>query len=268
MNRKSALAGAISLLALVAWAPGCKSENDRKPPAEQDVAPTVETIDEDAVALLRSAAHFLRDSQSFSVVTRTGFDVVQSDGQKIEFGASRKATIQRPNRARFEFERRDGKAGVVVFDGNDIWAYSASADVYAHTPQPGDIDASIELLTEELGITAPLSDLYTSDVGSTLAEGLRSCYVIGDSIVAGEPCDHVAVRNEYADYQLWVAKGDQPLLQRIVITYREEPGEPQFWAEFSDWNMAPSADSRTFVFQPPEGAERILFQSIRPPVEE
>jgi len=268
MNRMAALAGVIPLMALVVWTPGCKSENDRKPPAEQDVAPVVETVDDDAVAILKGAVELLRATDSFHVVTESGFDVVQSDGQKIEFGATRRATIQRPNRARFETHRRDGKNVVVVFDGNDMWVYSPTHDVYARTSQPGGIGDSIELLTEELGINAPLSDLYTTDVGSTLAEGLRSCYVVGESTVGGQVCDHVAVRNDYADYQIWVEKGEQPLLRRIVITYREEPGEPQFWANFTEWNMAPAANSRTFVFQPPEGSEQIQFQSIRPPAEE
>ncbi len=255
-------------LALVGLALGCKSKEDERPAAEHDVAPVVETVDADAVAIVKRAVELLRGSDSFSVTTDTGFDVVQSDGQKIEFGASRKATIKRPDRARFETRRRDGKEAVVVLDGNDIWAYSPTHEVYARTSQPGGIDESIDFLTMELGITAPMTDLYTSNVGSSLADGLRSCYIVGDSIVSGVACDQVAVRNEYADYQMWIAKGDQPLLQRIVITYREEPGEPQFWADFREWNMSPDADSRTFVFQPPEGADRIHFVDLRPQEEE
>jgi len=268
MQRTVVSMGAVLALSMFALGTGCTSKGQSKPQGEHDVAPTVETVDEDAVAIVKRAAQLLRSSDSFHVVMESGFDVVQSDGQKIEFGSTRKAVIQRPNRARFEFTRRDGKEGTVVFDGNDIWVHSKTHDVYAHTPQPGGIDESIELLTEELGVTAPMSDLFTTDVGSTLGDGLRSCYIVGEAMAAGTSCDHVAVRNQYADYQLWVSKGDQPLLKRIVITYREEPGEPQFWANFTEWNMAPSAPSRTFVFQPPAGSEKILFQSIRPQEEE
>jgi hypothetical protein len=268
MNRKLALIGIVPLLALAAWTPGCKSKKSDRPATEHDVAPAVQSVDEDAVAIVKRAAHFLRDAKSFEVKTVMGFDVVQQNGQKIEFGSTRRSVIQRPNRARFEWDRRDGKSGVVVFDGNDIWAYSPTHEVYAHTPQPGGIDDAIALITEDLGITAPLADLFTSDVGKSLADGLTDCYIVDASSIGGTPCDHVAVRNEYADYQMWIAQGEQPLLKRIVITYREEEGEPQFWADLTEWNMSPDTNSKAFVFQPPEGAERILFNSIRPQGEE
>lgn len=268
MSHRLAWIGTLPLLALAAWTSGCKSENSEAPLPDTQVAPTVATVDEGAVTIVKRAAHFLRDAKSFSVDTEMGFDVVQENGQKIEFGSKRKAMIQRPDKARFEWQRRDGKNGVLVFDGKDIWAHSPSHKVYATTPQPGGIDDSIELITEDLGIAAPLSDLFTSDVGKSLAEGLTDCYVVGTAIVGGATCDHVAVRNDYADYQMWIARGEQPLLKRIVITYREEEGEPQYWADLSNWNMNPSAGGSTFAFQPPQDAEMILFSSIRPQEEE
>jgi Predicted periplasmic protein (DUF2092) len=41
------------------------------------------------------------------------------------------------------------------------------------------------------------------------------------------------------DFQLWIADGDQPLPLRAVLTYRREAGQPQFRAQFSDWNFEP-----------------------------
>jgi len=261
MNRTVVSVGAV--LALVGVALGCKSKEDQKPDKEHDVAPLVETIDDDAVAVLKRAVTLLRDTDTFSVTADTGFDVVQTNGQKIEFGSIREAVISRPNRARFETQRRDGKRAVVVFDGNDIWVYSPTHEIYARTSQPGNLDDSIAFLIHELGITVPLSDLYTSDVGAELGADLRSCFIVGDSSVAGVVCDQVAARSSYADFQIWISKSDQPLIQRIVISYREEPGQPQFRADFRDWNMAPKPPSSTFIFQPPAGTERIRFADIQ-----
>jgi hypothetical protein len=54
------------------------------------------------------------------------------------------------------------------------------------------------------------------------------------------PCDHLAVRTAGGvDFQVWIAQGDEPLPRRIVITYKDENGQPQFWADFSNWNLAP-----------------------------
>ena len=258
--------GAALALTMVALGAACTSHGTSDASAS---APTMEgdVVDEDAVAIVRAAAHLLRDADSLQVITRIGFDVVQDNGQKLEFGETRKVALQRPDRARFEYSRRDGKQGLVVFDGDDIWVYSQEQNVYAHTAQPGDIDASIEFLIEKLGITTPLEDLFTADVGSKLAEGLLSCYIVGDATISGTPCDHVAARNDYADHQVWIAKGDRPLIQRIVITYRTEPGQPQFWAEFTDWSVGTALDAGLFVFQPPEGSERIFFEGTRAPAD-
>ena len=64
--------------------------------------------------------------------------------------------------------------------------------------------------------------------------------------------------------QLWVAQGDQPLPCRLVITYRAAEGQPQFWAQFSDWNLSPDVSDAQFVFTPPEGAAKIAFAARKP----
>ena len=55
--------------------------------------------------------------------------------------------------------------------------------------------------------------------------------------------------------------GYQPLPKRIVITYFEEEGQPQFWAELSNWNLSPVISDDFFLFTPPNGAERIQFMA-------
>ena len=59
--------------------------------------------------------------------------------------------------------------------------------------------------------------------------------------------------------QLWVAQGEKPLPQRVVITYIQDKGQPQFWAQFSEWNLSPAVPDSLFVFTPPEGARKIAF---------
>ena len=51
----------------------------------------------------------------------------------------------------------------------------------------------------------------------------------------------------------------RPLPLRVVLTYVGEPGQPQFWANFSDWNTSPRLPETTFQFTPPAGARQIAF---------
>jgi hypothetical protein len=65
------------------------------------------------------------------------------------------------------------------------------------------------------------------------------------------------------DYQIWISKGEQPLPQRLVITYREADGQPQFWARFVKWDINPELGDSLFFYGPGEGAEEIPFIAAR-----
>jgi hypothetical protein len=74
----------------------------------------------------------------------------------------------------------------------------------------------------------------------------------------------VALRGDTADLQLWIARTGDPLPQRLVITYRLAEGQPQFAANFRDWNLAPDVPDSAFTFTAAEGAQEIPFLVRRP----
>ena len=41
--------------------------------------------------------------------------------------------------------------------------------------------------------------------------------------------------------QLWIARGKEPLPRRVVITYKNAPGQPQFRADLYDWKIGGAA---------------------------
>jgi hypothetical protein len=43
----------------------------------------------------------------------------------------------------------------------------------------------------------------------------------------------------------------------LIVIYRSLPGEPNFVAEFSDWNFTVHPPDAEFKFEPPEGAEQL-----------
>ena len=81
------------------------------------------------------------------------------------------------------------------------------------------------------------------------------------TLIDGVPTHHLAGRTETVDYQVWIAEGAQPLPLRVVLTYKNAEGQPEFRAQFSDWNLAPKVQDSQFTFTPPEGARKIAFQA-------
>jgi hypothetical protein len=213
-------------------------------------------MDAQAMAVLKRMAEFLTQAQRFSVTVDTGFDVVQDSGQKIEFGETRQMVLRRPDRLRIDATKRNGSKSGLLFDGKAIAVFNTKENVYATVARPGTVDDAIAYFLTDLDMRLPLAELLSSQLAKTLPEQVWAAAYVEPAQIAGVPCDHLALRGAQADMQLWVAQGNQPLPRRLVITYTREEGRPQFWAQFSEWNLAPEVPDALFVFTPPAGAAK------------
>jgi hypothetical protein len=226
--------------------------------AQETKAATSE-IDEKTMATLMRMAEFLAKSQQFSVTEDIGYDVMQAWGQKIEFGSTRKVVVRRPDRMAMDITDRDGTRRGFRFDGKQIAFFGVDEKVYATAEKSGDLDAAFAYFTQDLQMPLPMGDLLSNNLPKTLKDKVKEAYDVEGDTINGTPCDHLAVRNDLIDAQLWITKGDKPVLQRIVLTYKQEDGQPQFWANFRDWNFAPETPDSLFTFTPADGATRIAF---------
>ena len=235
-------------------------------PAKKAAASAVTESQTQASAILMRMADFLGDAQRFSVSVRGDYDAVQTSGQNIEFGEMRKVTLSRPDRLRVEGERSDGAKTLTVFTGKEIVLIDAASNVYATAPQPGGLDDSIVHFVRDLGMRLPLAVLLVSQLPAELKDRVRSVDYVEKTSIYGAASHHLAARTDTVDFQIWVADGDKPLPQRVVITYKKDKGEPQFRAQFSDWDLAPAIADSTFLAKPPDGAQKIAFAAQLPHV--
>jgi len=253
-------AGTVALLLAAGLAHAQQPAPGKQAPA---AAPVTETQAQ-ASAILTRMADFLGGTERFSVSVRAGYDVVQKSGQKIEFGDMRKVTVSRPDRLRMEGERSDGVKTLTVFNGKEIVLIDETRNVYATAPQPGGLDDTIVHFVKDLGMKLPLAVLLVSQLPAELKARVRSVDYVERTNIDGSPSHHLAARTDMVDFQVWVADGDRPLPQRVVISYKQAKGEPQFWAQFSDWNLAPALDDSTFLAKPPDGAQKVAFAAQLP----
>jgi hypothetical protein len=227
---------------------------------EQKSIPSVS--EQKAMTILKNMSQYLAQAEHFSVTIRDGYDAVQQSGQKIEYGEVRKVTVSRPDRLRFEVERSDGEKGLVIFNGKDLTVFTADKNVYATVPRQGTLDQVIKYALDDLKIRVPLAVMLLSTLPSELDSLVVSADYVETTTITDVPCDHVAARTSRGvDFQVWVAQGSEPLPRRVVITYKEDAGQPQFWADLSNWNLAPEVSDALFTFTPPEGADRIQFMA-------
>jgi hypothetical protein len=213
-------------------------------------------VEPEALAILKRATDRLTTAQSFRIRIRTLFDVVQDSGQKLQFGTWDEVTVRRPDRAAATFRRDDGHVRRIQYDGERITMYDERENVYGQFAVPATLDEMLDFLELEVGSPMPLADLLYSDLDH-LVDAAVEGGVVGLSRVDDWDCDHLAFRGEAVDFQVWIQRGDDPLLRKVVITYKELPGGPQFGAAFLEWDRSAKSPDELFTFEPPEGAERI-----------
>ena len=222
------------------------------------VTPAVEQ-DPEARAILLQMANFMAKAPAFSVTIRSGYDAIQADGQYIEFGERRRILLQRPDRVRVEVERSDGDKGLVLFDGKGITVFKADDNVYARVEKPGTVDDALVYLVKDLQMTIPMARLFHTGFPQQVEKLLTAVSYVEEDALFDVPTDHLAVRSAEVDMQIWVAQGEQPLPRRVILTYKNAPGQPQYRADLTDWNLAPKVAADSFTFAPPAGAEQIPF---------
>jgi hypothetical protein len=219
----------------------------------------------EAAAILKSMSEYLARLPSFSVKFRDGYDVVQASGQKIEFGEARTVTLARPDRLRVEEITSEGRKDLALFDGKTVTVFDGDKQVYAQAPQPGSIDDALVYFVRDLKMRMPLALLMTTRLPDELPSRVTDIDYVEQTEVLGVAAHHIAGRTANVDFQFWVSQGDRPLPLRVVITYRNEPGQPQFWANLADWNTAPPIAKSLFEFTPSKDARKIGFAaSARP----
>jgi hypothetical protein len=213
-------------------------------------------------------AGFLAGLDRYGVTVRAGYDVVQPDGQKIEFLETRDVLLDRPSRLRTEETRADGRNDVVLFDGERLTVWNAEARVFAQAPQPGPVDDAVLYFVRDLEMRLPLAPLLTTRLPEEFDRRVKVADYVETTQIYDAPVHHVVGRTALVDFQLWIDDGDEPWPRRLVITYRHEPGAPQYRADFENWTANPRVGKNDFAFAAPEGARQIVFAVQVPPLAE
>lgn len=257
------LASSLVIAATLASAPApAGPAPDPSTPQEAAVPAAAAAMTEsqqEAARLLRGMAEYLAGLETFSVSMRTGYDVLQPSGQKIEFGEARSLIVARPDRLRLEEISSDGSSDLLIFDGKTLSVLNGDRGVYAQAPQPGGIDDSLVYFVRDLRMRMPLAQLFTTRLPAELPSRVKALDYVESTEAWGVPTHHIAGRTDNVDFQFWLTASEHPLPVRVVITYVHAPGAPQFWANFIDWSTSPKFGETTFRFTPPAGAQKIPF---------
>lgn len=254
--------GGLALALVVASAPGARAQEAPAAPAAESsaIAPDEPLIDPKAVEPVRRMVALLTGSERLSFTVEQEYDVIQADGESIEFGSRSEQTIRRPDRLRIERWDRSGKHLQAFYDGTTVTVYDAVPNVFASAERTGTLDQLTDFLRDDVGLRLPLADLFGEDLRQVLLDNVIAARHIDVQTVEKHANDHVALRTrEGVGIQLWIRQGEHAVPERIVINFERARGRPEFRASFTNWSLSPRTPDGLFEFDPPRGATQIPF---------
>jgi hypothetical protein len=231
-------------------------------PAAQTAKQAKPAISAEASAALLRMGQTLR-SEQFSFQANTIRVYADAGGDLLHIFHTMKVVVHRPNRLLAESTGDDGSTKI-VFDGKTAYVYSPQQNKYAAIPVPeGTIEGMLKEAIGRLGVDFPLADFLSEAPNKAFLTGVTAGRVVNTVTIDGAPYLHLFFNQPPGiELELWLSKNDQSLPARLIVTYRSLPGQPNFIAEFSDWNFNIHPPDADFTFQPPPGAEKVALKPV------
>jgi hypothetical protein len=213
-------------------------------------------MDPEADKILRSMSDFMGNLSAFSAKADIDTEIIDQEGQKLQFSSSAEIVLKRPNK--LYFSRKGAIAFIdLIFDGKLMTIYGRYLNIYFQKDSPATTDAVIDYLHNVIGVDAPGADLMLSNVYSVLSDGVVSSAHMGMAYVNGVECHYLTFRGPHVDWQLWVKAEGDPLPMKYVITTKWMTGAPQYAVRFRDWDTAPKIEAGQFDFNVPQGVKKL-----------
>jgi hypothetical protein len=220
-------------------------------------------ISEEASAALLRMGQTLRAAQQFSFQAQTIRVYSTAKGEPLHIFHTLAVTVRRPDRLRGDISGDDG-ASKLFFDGKTATLFSAVQNKYVVIPiADGTIEGMLKEAVGRVGVDFPLADFLSDAPNTAFLTGVTFGRVVNTVTIDGDPYDHLFFAQPPGiELELWLAKNQQSLPRRLIVTYRSLPGEPNFIAEFSNWNFNIHPSDAEFTFQPPAGAVQAALKPV------
>lgn len=216
---------------------------------------------DDAGKILKSMSDYIASQKVISATFDTDIEVITPDLQKIQFASSGQLSLSRPDKLRAT--RTGGYADIeLVFDGKTATVFGKNINAFAQLDAPGSIDQLIDRLRNQSSLELPGADLLLSNTYDVLMSDVIDAKHIGQGIIDGIECEHLAFRNLDSDWQVWVEVGPRPIPHKYVITSKAVTGGPQYTLRIKDWKTDAQLGADAFVFKPPTDAKKVDVKAL------
>ncbi len=219
-------------------------------------------VEPQAVEIIKAATDYLKAAEEFTFHAEISFDTPTPSGVKVQYAAGQDIAVKRPDKLRTAYQG-DNRNTRSWYDGKTFTLLNLDRNFYAQWEAPPTMDELIDKIQEKLGVTIPLNTLIRSNPFAYAMEGVQSATYLGLHRVNDTPCHHIVLTHEDLDAQVWIEDGTQPLVRKVVLTFKNAAEDPQFIAYLGDWDLTAHLPDIVFSFIPPPGAAKIDFVPVQ-----
>lgn len=216
--------------------------------------------DDPARKMLKAMSDYVSSQKVVEATFDSDIEVLTSEMQKLQFTSSGQLLLSRPDRLRVS--RMGGYTDVeLVFDGSTLTVNDRANGSYAQAAA-GSVDEVIGKLRDQYLVEAPGADLLLSNSYGALTENVIDAMHIGEGVIDGVECQHLAFRTEETDWQIWIQSGERPIPRKYVITSKTVTGAPQYTLRIKEWKTDAQVADNAFTFSPPGSAKKVEFKEL------
>ena len=216
---------------------------------------------DDSDKILKAMSDYVGSQKSISATFDSDIEIITPDLQKIQFTSSGQVQLSRPDKIRVR--RTGGYTDVeMIYDGKIVTVSGNDTKAYVQREITGSTDQMIDEVQAKLDTAMPGTDLLLTNSFDVLMADVIDGRHVGQGVVDGVECEHLAFRNVDTDWQIWVETGARPIPRKYVITSKAVAGAPQYTLRIKDWKTdAVAADA--FAFKPDADAKKIAIEAMR-----
>ena len=204
--------------------------------------------------ILMNSYHYIEGLKHFKIEAIVLNEDIYKDNIVIQLTHRVDMEIQRPSKMFIDI-KGDVKNQNIYLDNSIFTIYSKKYNLFGKLTTKDTIDATLDMLFEKYDIKAPLANLIYSDISVRLKPQNKG-YYIGVVDYKGNKCDYLVFANKYKEFQVWIQKGEQPLIRKFIIIDKTSK-EKLRSVTMLKWNLHPFSFFDRFKFVAPKNATQI-----------
>ena len=209
-----------------------------------------------AVSVIKNSYNYMGHLKSYAftaVISEEGAE----DGKIVQhYKHFVKVKLERPNNLRVDV-KGDIRNRTNYLHNGAYTMVDHAFGYYGQIKTPKRLDAALDYIFKQFGITAPLSAVLYSNMSKRMKVKAGKYFGVKD--VDGVPCDYVAFKRNGKVIHVWVETGDKPLVKAYSIVNTNIAGYPRMNTSLT-WDTDAKITDKDFVATVTKGVTKISVE--------